>query len=144
TVTLDAVGGAIVDEFGSTVSASTLVVTAARGIGTAGSPLETTSRGTLTLTAAAGDGLFLDSSTALTVNSATAGRGGLSITAAGNLTLLGKVDDAAGNVTLTATAGALTTGNITTSAASTTTGQQTVTPAIMEPYITVGAALLID
>jgi hypothetical protein len=145
TVTLDAVGGAIVDEFDSTVSASTLVLTADRGIGTAGSPLETTSRGTLTLTATAGQGLFLDGSTALAVHSATALHGDLSISAAGNLTLLGQVADAAGNVTLTATAGALTTGNITTSAAAiTTTGQETVTPAIMEPYITVGAALLID
>jgi hypothetical protein len=146
TVTLDAVGGAIADENDSTVSANTLFLTAAKGgIGTASSPLETSSPGTLTLTAAAGDGLFLDSSTALTVASATAKKGDLSISAAGNLTLLGQVDDPLGNVTLTATAGALTTGNITTSAtAITTTGQQTVTPAIMEPYITVGAALLIN
>ena len=91
TVTLDAVGGAIVDQYGSTVSANTLVLTATNGIGTASSPLETTSRGTLTLTAAAGSGLFLDSSTALTVDSATAGNGDLSISAAGNLTLLGHV-----------------------------------------------------
>src|SRR4029077_184072 len=91
------------------------------------------------------DGLFLDSNTALTVVSATAGNGDLSIAATGNLTLLGKVDDPTGKVTLTATAGALTTGNITTSAAAiTTTGQQTVTPTIMESYITVGGALLID
>jgi hypothetical protein len=145
TVTLNAVGGAIVDKFDSAVSASMLVLTAAHGIGTADSPLETSSRGSLILTATAGGGLFLDSSTALTVNSATAGNGDLSISAAGNLTLLGQVANATRNVTLTATAGALTTGNITTSAAAiTTTGQQTVTPAIMEPYITVGAALLID
>jgi hypothetical protein len=147
TVTLDAVGGAIADEFDSTVSATTLVLTATNGIGTASSPLETSSRGMLTLTATAGDGLFLDSSTALTVDSlgVTAGNGNLSISATGNLTLLGKVADATGNVTLTATAGALTTGNITTSAAAITApGPQTVTPTIMEPYITVGAALLID
>ena len=144
-VTLNAVGGAIVDEFDSTVSANTLVLTAGGGIGSASSPLKTTSRGILTLTASAvNGGLFLDSSTALTVASATAGNGDLSISAAGNLTLLSTVADT-GNVTLTATAGALTTGNITTSAAAiTTTGQQTVTPAVMEAYITVGATLLID
>ena len=105
TVTLDAVGGAIVDEYGSTVSANTLVLTATNGIGTASNPLEISSRGTLTLTAAAGVGLFLDSSTALTVDSATAGNGDLSISAAGNLTLQGNVSGP--NVTLTATAGTL-------------------------------------
>ena len=105
TVTLDAVGGAIVDEYGSTVSANTLVLTATNGIGTASNPLEISSRGTLTLTAAAGVGLFLDSSTALTVDSATAGNGDLSISAAGNLTLQGNVSGP--NATLTATAGTL-------------------------------------
>ena len=125
TVTLDAVGGAIVDEFNSTVSASTLVLTATNGIGTASSPLETTSRGTMTLTATAtGGGLFLDSSTALTVDQATAGNGDLSISAAGNLILLGQVADSKGNVTLTATAGTLATGNVTTSAAAITTAGQ--------------------
>jgi hypothetical protein len=145
TVTLDANGGAIADEFDSIVSANTLVLKADNGIGIASSPLETSSRGKLTLTANAGDGLFLDSSTALTVDSAIAGIGDLSISAAGNLTLEGDVSG--GNVTLTATAGTLTatTGNSTTSGAPiTTTGQQTVTPTIMEPYITKGAALLID
>ena len=107
TVTLDAVGGAIVDEYGSTVSANTLVLTATNGIGTASNPLEISSPGTLTLTAAAGDGLFLDSNTALTVDSATAGNGDLSISAAGNLTLQGNVSGTA-NATLTATAGTLT------------------------------------
>ena len=87
------------------MSASTLVLTATDGIGTASSPLETSSPGTLTLTASAGDGLFLDSNTALTVNSATAGNGDLSISAAGNLTLQGNVSGP--NVTLTATAGTL-------------------------------------
>ena len=105
TVTLDAVGGAIVDEYGSTVSANTLVLTATNGIGTASNPLEISSRGTLTLTAAAGVGLFLDSSTALTVDSATAGNGDLSISAAGNLTLQGNVSGP--NAALTATAGTL-------------------------------------
>ncbi len=108
TVTLDA-GGAIVVENGTTVYAGTLVLTATDGIGTSSSPLETSSPGTLTLTASAGDGLFLDNDTALTVNSATAGNGDLSITAKGNLTLAGNVSSANGNVTLTATDGTLTT-----------------------------------
>ena len=101
-------GGAIVDENRSTVYASTLVLTATDGIGTSSSPLETSSPGTLTLTASAGDGLFLDNNTALTVNSATAGNGDLSISATGNLTLQGNVSST-GNVTLTATGGTLTT-----------------------------------
>ena len=146
TVTLDAVGGAIVDKFNSTVSASTLVLTATKGIGTASSPLETTSRGTMNLTAiATGGGLFLDSSTALTVDQATVGKGNpLAISATGNLILLGQIADPKGNVTLTATVGAFATGNVTTSAAAIATGQQTVIPTLMEPYITVGAKLLID
>ena len=115
TVTLDA-GGAIVDENGTTVNAGTLVLTATGGgIGTASSPLETSSTGTLTLTASAGDGLFLDNSTAITVNSATAGTSptatneDLSITSTGNLTLGGNVSSTNGNVTLTVTNGTLTT-----------------------------------
>ncbi len=145
TVSLNAVGGAIADENDSTVSARTLSLTATAGIGTAGSPVKTTSRGILALTAAAGGGLFVDSSAALTVDSATAGNGDLSIRAAGNLTLLSTVDDPTRNVTLTATAGALATGNVTTSTRPiTTTGQLAVTPIVMETYITPGAVLLID
>ncbi len=102
TVTLDAVGGAIVDAYGSTVSANTLVLTAKNGIGTASNPLEITSRGTLTLTATAGQGLFLDSSSALAVGAAGTANGDVSISVAGDLTLQGKV--AGTNVTLTATA----------------------------------------
>ena len=116
TVTLDATDGAIVDENGSTVYASTLMLTAAEGIGTTSSPLETSSPGTLTVTATAGDGLFLDINSALMVNSANAGSGDLSISATGNLTLLGNVSSN-GNVTLTATDGTLTTnGSVTISA----------------------------
>ena len=86
---------------------STLVLTATDGIGTSSSPLETSSPGTLTLTASAGDGLFLDNDTVLTVNSATAGNGDLSITSKGNLTLQGNLSSTNGNVTLTATDGGL-------------------------------------
>jgi hypothetical protein len=105
-VTLNA-GGAIVEENGSTVYASTLMLTATGGIGTASSPLETSSPGTLTWTAA-GDGLFLVNNMALTVNSATAGNGDLSISSTGNLTLQGNVSSNS-SVTLTATDGTLTT-----------------------------------
>jgi hypothetical protein len=108
TVTL-ATNGAIVDENGSTVYASTLMLTAAGGIGTATSPLETSSPGALTVTAADGDGLFLDNNMAVTVNSATAGNGDLAISATQNLTLLGNVSSNK-NVTLSATDGTLTTG----------------------------------
>ena len=113
TVTLVA-GGAIVDENGSTVNASKLVLTATDGIGTIINPLETSSPGTLTLTASAGDGLFLVNNMALTVNSATAGNGDLSISSTGNLTLQGNVSSSSNdtsnpNVTLTATDGTLTT-----------------------------------
>ena len=108
TVNLDA-GGAIVVENGTTVYAGTLVLTATDGIGTSSSPLETSSPGTLTLTASAGDGLFLDNDTALTVNSATAGNGDLSITSNGNLAMAANLSSANGNVTLTATDGTFTT-----------------------------------
>ena len=109
TVTLDAAGGAIVDENGSTVYASTLMLTATDGIGTASSPLETSSPGTLTLTAAAGDGLFLDN------NIGAHGEFGDSRERGPFHLVHGKPDAAGqcvltnGNVTLTATDGTLTT-----------------------------------
>ena len=132
TVTLDA-GGAIVDEYDSLVYANTLALTATDGIGTASNPLETSSPTALTLTASAGDGLFLDNNTALAVNSATAGDGDLSISTTGSLTLLGRVS-----------ASCTTTTTSTPTDAIAALGQTTVTPVIMEPYITVGAELLID
>jgi len=143
TVTLSAVG-AIANQGDSTVSGNRFVLTATGAIGAANSPLKTTSRGTPTLSATAGAGLFLDSSTSLNVALATA-VGDLSVSAAGDLTLLGQVANATGNVTLTATGGTITSGNITSSAAAiATTGQKTVTPIVMHPYISVGADLVID
>jgi hypothetical protein len=101
------------------------MLTATGAIGTAGSPLETSSPGTLTL-AASGDGVFLDNNTALQVNYATGANRDVSISAAGNLTLLGSVGSA-GNVMLTATDGTLTTsGNTSISAASLTIGAEQI------------------
>ena len=114
-------GGAIVDENGSTVYASTLMLTATDGIGTASSPLETSSPGTLTLTATAGDGLFLDN------NIGPHGEFGDSRERGPFHLVHGKPDAAGqcvlhnGNVTLTATDGTLTTnGSVTISADSLT------------------------
>ncbi len=95
---------AIVDPGDFPVSANALALTAASGgIGTASNPLET-SVTTVTVTAATGNGVYLSNNTALTVNSATAGNGDLSISAEGNLTLLGAV--VGGNVTLASAFGA--------------------------------------
>jgi hypothetical protein len=143
-----AAGSTVVDQDNSPISAGTLYLTSGSGIGTASSPLVTS---VATLAADSGGGLFLTNNKALTVDAATAAAGGtLSISAVGNVTLVGNVS--AGAATLTATAGALVAGNASAAGAGTTsntsintTGQPVaVTPATMASYITVGAQLLID
>ncbi len=113
TVTLDA-GDTIynpnlVNAKSATVSGGTLVLTA-NGVGTASNPLETS---VTSLAAALSDFLFLDNDSSLTVTSSNIA-GSVSISAMGNLTLQGPAQFQAGlfgdgSVSLTATAGTLTT-----------------------------------
>ncbi|QEG38732.1 dockerin type I domain-containing protein [Roseimaritima ulvae] len=101
-VTLHA-GGAILDGNGNTnnVSAATLDLLAANGIGSAGDALET-SVNSLTANGGAGGGLFLANNKSLTLTSAAATGGDISIAAAGNLTLASAVTATGQNIVLSA------------------------------------------
>ena len=107
-VTLQA-GGAILDGNGSAinVSGSSLNITASNGIGTASDGIET-SVSTLTADGGSGGGLFLDNKKALTLLSATATGGDVSVTTVGDLTL--NTVFTTGSATVSAT-GAVTDGN---------------------------------
>ena len=94
----------------SGVTAATLSLTAPDGIGTLSNPLETS----VNNLAASGGGLFLANNTALTVTTNTNIQGSVSISTIGNLTLNNaSLGSATSNVSLTATAGTITTtGNV--------------------------------
>ena len=94
----------VVDNSIVNITAQTLNLTAANGIGTSGAPLET-SVNTLTTATASGGGLFLSNNKTLTVTSASASGGAVSITTVGDLDV-GSVTAAGQAVTLSA-AGAL-------------------------------------
>lgn len=87
TVTLQAVGGAVVDGNGSAlnVSGSSLSISASNGVGTSSEALET-AVSSLTAAGGAGGGLFVANKKPVTVISATAG-GDVSVTTIGNMTL---------------------------------------------------------
>lgn len=101
-VTLHA-GGAILDGNANTnnVSADTLDLVALSGIGTGGDGLET-SVNDLTASGGAGGGLFLSNNKTLTLTSASATGGNVSVAAAGNLTLAGALNATGQDVVLSA------------------------------------------
>jgi len=105
-VTLQAAAGAILDGNGvnNNVVATTLNLSATGGIGAVGDGLET-SVDFLSAAGGAG-GLLIANNKSLTLNSATATGGNVSISATGNMTLAGAVIAIGQNVTLNA-AGAL-------------------------------------
>jgi hypothetical protein len=91
----------------STISARSLNLTGG-SIGSANTPLQTTSLGTMTLTATSKSGLYLSSNTALNVISATASgnSGNISLSSIGDMTLQGSVSGA--STSLTAIGGSVT------------------------------------
>jgi hypothetical protein len=94
-------GGAILDGNGvnNNLMAATLVLVASNGIGSGGDGLET-SVDFLSATGGAGGGLLIANNKALTVTSATATGGAVSISATGSMTLAGAVVATGQNVAL--------------------------------------------